>query len=114
MTLDLRSITCRLNSKPIMKLSGFKTQDGSSLPMILIILALFGGLIFYFSVVRPGQVNEYEIASSIQTELARFREFKNLRLDFSVFDRLDFRNLRIFGESPVRPVPGGKTDLFSQ
>lgn len=80
--------------------------------MVLITLALLGGLTFYFSVIKPSQINEYEIASSIQAELARFRTFKNLRLDFSVFDRIDFRNLRIFGETPVRPVPGGKSDLF--
>lgn len=82
--------------------------------MILILLALLGGFVFYFSVIKPGQVNEYEIASSVQAELARFRSFKSLQLDFSIFERLDFRNLRIFGEVPVRPVPGGKTDLFSQ
>ena len=97
----------------MIKLPVLKTQGGSSLPIILIILAIFGGLIFYFSVIKPGQVNEYEISSSIQTELTRFRGFNSLRLDFSVFERIDFRNLRIFGEAPVRPVPGGKTDLFS-
>lgn len=84
------------------------------MPMVLITLALLGGLTFYFSVIKPSQINEYEIASSIQAELARFRAFQNLRLDFSVFERLDFRNLRIFGEVPVKPVPAGKTDLFSQ
>jgi len=97
----------------MIKLPVLKTQGGSSLPMILILLALLGGFVFYFSVIKPGQINEYEIASSIQSEMVRFRSFQSLRLDFSVFERIDFRNLRIFGESPVRPVPGGKTDLFS-
>lgn len=97
-----------------MQLPDLKMQGGSSLPIVLIAFAVLAGLIFYFSIIKPGQVNEYEIVPSIQAELAKFREFKNLQLDFSVFERLDFRNLRIFGETPVRPAPGGKTDLFSQ
>lgn len=97
-----------------MQLPDFKMQGGSSLPIILIIFALLAGLIFYFSIIKPSQVNEYEIIPSTQAELVRFREFKSLRLDFSIFDRLDFRNLRIFGETPVKPAPAGKTDLFSQ
>ncbi len=92
---------------------GFKIQGGSSLPMLLIFLALLFGFIFYFSVIKSGQVNKYEISTEVQTEMVKLRSFKNVMLNFSIFDRVEFRNLRIFGEVPVLPVPGGKTDLFA-
>lgn len=97
----------------MIKLPGLKTQ-GSSLPMILVLLALIAGFIFYFQIIRPGQVNQYEILPDVQKELSRLRIFKGLQLDFSIFDRADFKSLRIFGEVPVKTAPGGKTDLFSQ
>lgn len=81
--------------------------------MILIILALVSGFLFYFQIIKPGQVNEYEIMPEIQSEIIRFRGFKSLNLNFALFEIPDFRNLRIFGEVPVQPGPGGKQDLFS-
>lgn len=95
------------------QLPNIKMQGGSSLPMLLIFLALLGGFMFYFAVIRPGQVNEYELLPSAQSEMVKFRKFKTLQLNFSIFERPDFRSLRIFGEVPVRPIPGGKTDLFA-
>lgn len=89
-------------------------QTKSFLPIILILLALIFGFVFYFQVIKPGQVNQYEIPAVIQGELIRFRAFKDLQLNFLLFERTEFKSLRIFGEVPVKPVPGGKTDLFSQ
>lgn len=97
----------------MIKLPNIKT-GGSSLPMILVLLALIAGFTFYFQIIRPGQVNEREILPDVQKELSKLRAFKGLQLDFSIFDRADFKNLRIFGEVPVKTSPGGKTDLFSQ
>lgn len=82
--------------------------------MILILLALIAGFLFYFQIIRPGEINEYEIPSNVQREVLIFRAFKDLQLNFSFFERPDFKNLRIFGEVPVKPAAGGKTDLFSQ
>lgn len=82
--------------------------------MILLLLSLIAGLVFYFQIIRPGQVNEYEILPDVQREVLKFRAFKDMQFDFSIFERADFKNLRIFGEVPVRPAPGGKTDLFAQ
>ena len=98
----------------MVKLPNFKTQGGSSLPFILVLLALAAGFVFYFQVSKPGQVNEYGLSPANQAEMAKLRRLGTLRLDFSIFDRADFKNLRIFGESPVKPAPGGKNDLFSQ
>lgn len=84
------------------------------MPIILILLALIAGFIFYSQIIKPGQVNEYEILPEVQKELSKLRVFKGLQLDFSIFDRADFKSLRIFGEVPVKTAPGGKTDLFTQ
>ena len=82
--------------------------------MILILLALIAGFVFYFQIIRPGQINQYEIPPDAQREILKFRAFKDLQFDFSVFESVGFKNLRVFGEVPVKPVPGGKQDLFSQ
>lgn len=89
-----------------------QTETKSSLPLILIFLSVAAGVIFYFQILKPGQINEYEISSDLQNEYTSFIIFKNLAMDFSIFDTSAFRNLRIFGESPVRTSPGGKTNLF--
>lgn len=91
-----------------------KTETKSSLPFILIFLSLVAGVMFYFQILKPGEVNEYVIPPDIQTEYTSFKIFKSLALDFTFFETSGFRNLRTFGESPVRPLPGGKTDLFGQ
>ena len=72
-----------------------KMQSKSSLPMILVLLVLIAGFVFYFQIIRPGQVNEYEILPDVQREVIKFRTFKAMQLDFSVFERADFKNLRI-------------------
>lgn len=91
-----------------------KIRSKSSLPMLIILLALVTGFIFYFQIIRPGQINEHKILLDAQKELLKLRVFKSLQLNFSIFDRTDFKSLRIFGEVPVKTAPGGKTDLFSQ
>lgn len=91
-----------------------KTETKSSLPMILIFLSALAGVLFYFQILKPGQINEYEISSDLQAEYASFKIFKNLSLDLSVFDAPGFKNLRTFGESPVKPAQGGKANLFGQ
>ncbi|TSC90922.1 MAG: hypothetical protein G01um10142_172 [Parcubacteria group bacterium Gr01-1014_2] len=102
-----------ISKTPILKGPTTKTETKSSLPVILILFALIAGLLFYFQILKPSQVNEYGIFPDLQKEYSSFKVFKNLSLDFSIFDRIDFKELRIFGEVPVKPSPGGKTDLFS-
>jgi len=90
-----------------------KIKPKSSLPMIIILLAMVAGFIFYFQIIKPGQVNERGLLPDNQREISKLRIFKDLQLNFSVFDRADFKSLRIFGEVPVKTAPGGKQDLFA-
>jgi hypothetical protein len=101
-----------ISKTPFLRGSTTKTETKSALPVILILFAVIGGLLFYFQILKPSQVNEYEILPDLQKEYSSFKAFKNLSLDFSIFNRIDFKELRIFGEVPVRPSPAGKTDLF--
>lgn len=102
-----------LLKKSILKGSDTNIETKSSLPVIFIILAVVAGFLFYFQILKPGQVNEYQVSSDLQREYLNFKVFKNLALDFSVFERIDFKDLRTFGEVPVKPSPAGKSNLFS-
>ncbi len=80
--------------------------------MVLILLALVFGFVFYFQILKPGQVNEYEIAPSIRSSILELKNYKTLQFNFSLFDLPEFKSLRIFGEAPVKTAPSGKQDLF--
>lgn len=86
----------------------------SSLPIILVVLGLAAGALFYFQLIKPGRVTEIALSPELRDEIAKLRKFKNLKLNLSIFDTEGFKNLRIFGDVPVKPAPGGKADLFSQ
>lgn len=84
-----------------------KRQTSNVLLVLLILIGLVGGYIYYS-----------QIASSDTEAIPPMPEdtlsvFKEIILDFEIFNRIDFKNLKIIGESPVRPDPGGKTDLFA-
>lgn len=41
------------------------------------------------------------------------KRFEKLNFNFSIFDRVTFKELQIFGESPVQRGTEGKSDLFA-
>ena len=45
-------------------------------------------------------------------QLTTLRQLSNLRIDFSILDDPQFRELRAYGELPVQPGTGGKADPF--
>lgn len=90
----------------------FQPKTSSFLPITLIVLGLAAGVLFYFQLIKPGRPTQIDLTPELRDEIAKLRKFKNLKLNFSIFDSQEFKNLRIFGDVPVRPSPGGKTDLF--
>jgi hypothetical protein len=103
----------KLLKKPSLKTPYSTTETRSTLPVIFIFLAVVAGFLFYFQILKPGQINEYQVAPQVMREYLNFKSFKSLGLDFSVFERAEFKDLRTFGEVPVKPIPAGKTNLFS-
>jgi len=75
---------------------------------LIIIVGLVGGYFYYSSVASIEQ--SIILKPVIGKDL---EQFKNISLDFSIFDKIGFKELKIFGESPVRAGQEGKTDLFA-
>lgn len=90
-----------------------QSKTSSSLGIILIILSLVGGLMIYFQVIKPGQILEPILSPQIKEGMSKLKKFKDVKLDFSVFDSSKFKELVTFGEIPVATVSGGKIDLFA-
>jgi len=84
-----------------------KRQTSNILIYLLILLGLLGGYIYYSQIA----VSDVEAVPALPKDT--LSGFKEIILDFEIFQRIDFKNLKIIGESPVKPDPGGKTDLFA-
>lgn len=87
-------------------------QSKNIFPIILIIISLIAGPIFYFQIIKPAQ-EENQLPSNIQEEIKKQQDFEKLELNFSIFNKPEFKKLKMFTELPVEPVSGGKPNLFA-
>lgn len=87
-------------------------QSKNIFPIILIIISLIAGPIFYFQIIKPSQ-EENQLPSNIQEEIKKLQDFEKLELNFSIFNNPEFKKLKMFTELPVKPVSGGKPNLFA-
>lgn len=78
--------------------------------MILLLVAVIGLAAGYFVYRSMGA---YTVLPAPAAGAEAFAQLKGLTTDFSVLQDERFRSLQIFGESPVNPGIGGKSDLFS-
>jgi hypothetical protein len=69
------------------------------------------GYILYSNALIPIPVAEPVATRPPDTE--NVARLEALKLDFSIFDNIIFKELKIFGEIPVVPGKTGKTDPFS-
>jgi len=83
-------------------------QEQNKLILYLVILLGFAGGYFYYSQAYA----DPSVDPLPQT--ADVSRLKNLRIDFSLLQKAEYRVLRAFGESPVNPGVHGKTDPFAQ
>ena len=82
-------------------------------PVILFAVTALGLIAGYFYYSQALQDQTPPIASvdiSVDENLAKL---KDLKFDFSGLDNLTFKNLKIFGDSPVLPGATGRTDIFA-
>ncbi|MEK7151642.1 MAG: hypothetical protein AAB784_02945 [Patescibacteria group bacterium] len=89
------------------------TNKNSTSAVILIAIVGLGAIVgyFYYSQALQDQVQpfaSFEIPAN--DNLIKFKDFN---LDFGPFDDLQFKVLRVFGESPVNPGAAGKSDIFA-
>lgn len=87
-----------------------KESQSPVIPIALIALGIIAGYLFY-SQSPKGDIPEIPLPAISSDET--LSKFKDLSLDFSVFDDFKFRSLKIFGESPVQPGPTGRVDIFA-
>ena len=80
--------------------------------LILVMIMLLGvvlGYFYYSSYVLPALT---PVGPPPISETDDLQKFKDLQIDFAILANTKFKNLQIFGESPVNPGVTGKRDLF--
>lgn len=85
-----------------------KTSTERLIMILIVAVGIVGGYFYYSSVASLSVVKISKPVISKDLE-----QFKKIKLDMSIFDKMTFKELKIFGESPVRRGDEGKTDLFA-
>jgi hypothetical protein len=80
------------------------------IPIAIIVLGVVAGYLFYSMSIKGSAA---EIPPPVVAPNDVLSKFKELDLDFSIFDDLRFKSLKIFGESPVQPGQTGRADIFA-
>ncbi len=86
-----------------------KENQSKMIPIAIMVLGVIAGY-FFFSLTIQG--SEVEIPPPVLAD-DTLSKFKDLGLDFSIFDDTRFKSLKTFGESPVQPGPTGRVDIFA-
>ncbi len=88
------------------------TKDSTS-PVIIIAILLVGAVSGYFYYSQVLQDSIPRIPPSPIANQDTLSKFKNITLDFSIFDDKQFKTLHVLGESPVIPGSTGRADIFA-
>lgn len=89
---------------------GDKKQQGMLIIALIVILGLAAGYGYYAFFAK--QRNSKFPAYSDDAKDAIYK-LKNINLDFGIFDVINFKTAKTFGESPVNPGQPGKANLFA-
>ncbi len=90
-------------------------------PIILVAIVALGIIVGYFYYSQVLQTQSLPASPSLGGPSASvnpsiddtLNKLKDLKLDFSSLDLQAFKNLVIFGESPVSPGSTGRADIFA-
>ena len=74
--------------------------------LLILVVGIVAGYIFYSNLLKPA----VPTAPRSYDDLLRYRD---LVLDFTVIDRGEFENLKVFGQLPVEPGATGRQDIFA-
>lgn len=86
-----------------------KENPSKVIPIAIAVIGIIAGY-FFFSMTIQG--SEVGIPPPVTTD-DTLSKFKNLNLDFAIFDDARFKSLKTFGESPVQPGVTGRVDIFA-
>lgn len=93
----------------------FSSQNGSE-NLYVVLIIIFGvvlGYIFYSSQLFSIEVSAPASEVTRPDDAETVTKLESVFLDFSIFDNVIFKELKIFGEIPVTPGITGKNDPFS-
>ncbi|MDP3954083.1 MAG: hypothetical protein Q8Q06_01535 [bacterium] len=77
---------------------------------LFIFIGIVAGYLFYSQTLQDRVL---EVAPLPIREGDSLDQLKDKSFDFSVFDNVEYRNLRLFGEVPVNPGVTGRIDIFA-
>ncbi len=86
-----------------------KENPSKVIPIAIAVLGVIAGYLFFSLTIQGSEVGIAPPAPTDET----LSKFKDLSLDFSIFDDARFKSLKIFGESPVQPGATGRVDIFA-
>lgn len=81
--------------------------------ILIIVFGVVLGYILYSNQPFPIEVSAPALEAARPDEAETVTKLENISLDFSIFDNIVFKELKIFGEIPVIPGVTGKNDPFS-
>ena len=81
--------------------------------ILIIIFGVVLGYIFYSNQLFFPEIATPALEGTRPDEAENVTKLENVSLDFSIFDNIIFKELKIFGEIPVVPGVTGKNDPFS-
>ncbi len=88
-----------------------KTNSDNIYVVLIIIFGLVLGYILYSNDLIPVGDSDAGVAV-VPPDKENIAKLESIKFDFTIFDDIIFRELRIFGEIPVLPGVTGKTDPF--
>ena len=78
--------------------------------LLIIVVGLVGGYLAYTQFIAP---NENPIPPAPISDADSLKQFKGLKIDFSLLDNDSYKNLQVYGQIPVVPGESGKRDIFA-
>jgi len=76
--------------------------------VMIMVIGIVSGYFYYTSIGSSNIISPPKVV--LNKTLAKIG---SIDFDFSIFEKIGFKELRIFGESPVRPGTEGRADLFA-
>lgn len=78
--------------------------------ILIVVLGFAVGYFYYYQWAVPARV---PVEPPEVVERNDLKIFGSLRIDFLILDNKKYKELEIFGESPVNPGVTGKKDIFA-
>lgn len=94
--------------------SPFQSKSSSETVYValIVIAGLVLGYILYSNGLVPAGVDTTTTTALVPAEAENIAKLEAIKFDFSIFDNIIFRELKVFGEVPVVPGITGKADPF--